>query len=284
MVDKGSYATDSLEELNNLQIRAKFFESKSRKGFMTERDVEREMEELRLSCLENAASLYDYTGDEFSGQVAEKFRKPMSFNPKEVALVLKDIVCDISELYARAFKLMLENMKPKHKDVEKESGLSDAEKTIGNSAQMSEVENVKENAPEKHQEMQKESFIRDRKKDNNMFYFHNSFVFQLLLTILFYYSTSSSKDIEALALINALNFISIASVVWKYILEFSSCPSNDRASITFLVFSISLMFSPLVLNMIVSLVAFVTLPSMSTSADGILNVFDSVIIWSFSSK
>ena len=114
MVDKGSYATDSLEELNNLQIRAKFFESKSRKGFMTERDVEREMEELRLSCLENADSLYDYTGDEFSGQVAEKFRKPMSFNPKEVALVLKDIVCDISELYARAFKLMLENMSHAH--------------------------------------------------------------------------------------------------------------------------------------------------------------------------
>lgn len=114
MAEKGSYASDSLENLNNLQIRAKTFESKSRKGFMAERDIEREMEELRLSCLENADAMYDYTGDEFSGQMAEKFRKPMSFEPTEVALVLKDIVCDIAALYSRAFKLMLENMSHAH--------------------------------------------------------------------------------------------------------------------------------------------------------------------------
>ncbi len=114
MADKKQGAFDSLENLNNLQIRAKSFESKSKKGFASERDIEREMEELRLSCLENADSLYDYTGDEFSGNMAEKFREPFSFNPKEVALVLKDIVCDISELYARAFKLMLENMSHAH--------------------------------------------------------------------------------------------------------------------------------------------------------------------------
>lgn len=114
MVEKGRYATDSLENLNNLQIRAKFFESKTRKGFMSERDVEREMEDLRLSCLETSGFMYDYTGDEFSGQMVEKFRKPMSFDPKEVALVLKDIVCDIAELYSRAFKLMLENMSHAH--------------------------------------------------------------------------------------------------------------------------------------------------------------------------
>ncbi len=114
MADKGSYATDSLENLNDLQIRAKFFESKTRKGFMSERDVEREMEDLRLSCLETSGFMYDYTGDEFSGQMVEKFRKPFSFNPKEVALVLKDIVCDITELYSRAFKLMLENMSHAH--------------------------------------------------------------------------------------------------------------------------------------------------------------------------
>ena len=114
MANVGSYATNSLEDLSNLQIRAKSFESKSRKGFMSERDVEREMEELRLSCLETSGFMYDYTGDEFSGQMAEKFRKPMSFNPKEVALVLKDIVTDIAELYARAFKLMLENMSHSH--------------------------------------------------------------------------------------------------------------------------------------------------------------------------
>ena len=111
---EGSYANDSLENLNNLQIRAKVFESKTRKGFLNSRDIEREMEELRLSCLENADAMYDYTGDEFSGQMAEKFRKPMSFEPSEVALVLKDIVCDIAALYSRAFKLMLENMSHAH--------------------------------------------------------------------------------------------------------------------------------------------------------------------------
>lgn len=114
MVEKGSYATNSLEDLNNLQIRAKSFESKNRKGFMSERDVEREMEELRLSCLETAGFMYDYTGDEFSGQMAEKFRKPMSFEPTEVALVLKDIVCDLAYLYSRAFKLMLDNLSHRH--------------------------------------------------------------------------------------------------------------------------------------------------------------------------
>ena len=114
MAEKGSYATNSLENLNDLQIQAKSFESKSRKGFMSERDIEREMEELRLSCLENADAMYDYTGDEFSGQMAEKFRKPMSFEPTEVALVLKDIVCDIAALYSRAFKLMLDNLSHAH--------------------------------------------------------------------------------------------------------------------------------------------------------------------------
>lgn len=114
MADKKQVAFDSLKNLNNLQVRAKSIESKSRKGFASERDIEREMEELRLSCLENADAIYDYTGDEFSGTVAEKFRKPMSFKPSEVALVLKDIVCDISELYVRAFKLMLENMSHAH--------------------------------------------------------------------------------------------------------------------------------------------------------------------------
>ena len=114
MAEKGSYASDSLENLNNLQIRAKSFESKNRKGFMSERDVEREMEELRLSCLETAGFMYDYSGDEFSGQIAEKFRKPMSFEPTEVALVLKDIVCDLAYLYSRAFKLMLDNLSHRH--------------------------------------------------------------------------------------------------------------------------------------------------------------------------
>ena len=98
-----------LDDLTDLQIRAKHLESKSQKGFEIDSDIEQEIEDLRNSCLEASSFVYENTGDESAKVISEKFRKPMSFNPQEIMLVLKDIVADISELYARAVNLMLEN-------------------------------------------------------------------------------------------------------------------------------------------------------------------------------
>lgn len=112
MADEKLFANNSLEDIKNLKIQAKQLESKAKKS--GGKNVEKEMEDLRLSCLETASAYNDYCGDEFSEHMAEKFREPFSFKPSEVVLVLKDIVCDISELYVRAFKLMLENMSHSH--------------------------------------------------------------------------------------------------------------------------------------------------------------------------
>ena len=75
----------------------------------------------------------------------DKFEKAENKEKKNPGSVNRSsLLEEIEGLCSKAFKLMLENMKPKHKEVQKETGLSDAEKNIGNSAQMSEVENVKE--------------------------------------------------------------------------------------------------------------------------------------------
>lgn len=112
MADNKQFANNSLEDIKNLKIQAKQIESKAKK--YGGKNVEKEMEDLRLSCLETASAYNDTCGDEFFEHMAEKFREPFSFKPSEVVLVLKDIVCDISELYVRAFKLMLENMSHSH--------------------------------------------------------------------------------------------------------------------------------------------------------------------------
>lgn len=112
MADNKQFANNSLDDIKSLKIQAKQLESKSKKS--SGKNLEREMEDLRLSCLETASAYNECCGDEFSEHMAEKFREPLSFKPSEIVLVLKDIVCDISELYVRAFKLMLENMSHSH--------------------------------------------------------------------------------------------------------------------------------------------------------------------------
>lgn len=98
----------------------------------------------------------------------EKFNKAEKKEQKAPGSVDRSsLLQEIEGLCSKAFKLMMENMKKSSKPAEqKESGLSDAEKNIGNAAQMSEVENVKEE-PKKVQEMPKESFTKDKKKDNS---------------------------------------------------------------------------------------------------------------------
>lgn len=58
---------------------------------------------------------------EGSEAIQNEINDALKFDPAMVAVYIKNIVQDLAELYAKAFKLFLENMKPKQKADEQES-------------------------------------------------------------------------------------------------------------------------------------------------------------------
>lgn len=117
-----------LDDLNILEVKARMLESQTAKGRELDESgnsLAQAAEDLRAEQLEitqNLAKMFESNG---MYQMAERI-KSYKLVPENIAECLKEIIKDISELYAKAFKLMLENMKRKQKreqvirDLEKE--------------------------------------------------------------------------------------------------------------------------------------------------------------------
>lgn len=117
-----------LDDLNILEVKARMLESQTAKGRELDESgnsLAQAAEDLRaeqLEITENLAKMFESNG---MYQMAERI-KSYKLVPENIAECLKEIVKDISELYAKAFKLMLENMKRRKRveeftqDVEKD--------------------------------------------------------------------------------------------------------------------------------------------------------------------
>ena len=117
-----------LDSLNELQVKARMLESGCEKGRELDEsgnDIAQAIEELRSEQLSITEKLADEFQDNEMKQMANKL-KAYRFDPANAAYYLKEIAKDIAELYIKALKLMLENMKRREKQ---EKAVEAAEKS-----------------------------------------------------------------------------------------------------------------------------------------------------------
>ncbi len=128
-----------LSDLQDLQVSAHRLESsqaKGRKVDENDQDIAQAIETLRLGQLQISKSLSKYFDRESFEKIAEKYSKAYKFDPANVLLYIKEMIKDMAELYAKAFKLMLENM-------ERAKRQENAEKAAEQSNKLAEAEHNK---------------------------------------------------------------------------------------------------------------------------------------------
>lgn len=116
-----------LDDLNVLEVKARMLESQTAKGREFDESgnsLAQAAEDLRAEQLEITVKLAKMFESNGMYQMAERI-KSYNLSPENIVVCLKEIVKDISELYAKAFKLMLENMKRRQK---RDQAISDMEK------------------------------------------------------------------------------------------------------------------------------------------------------------
>lgn len=106
-------AQKMLDELNSLMIQTHILQSQNLKGFQfdeSDNELTQAAEDLRAEQLEIAEGLADMFESDEMKKIAEKV-KNYKLSPDNLVECLEQISKDMAELYAKAFKLMLENMK-----------------------------------------------------------------------------------------------------------------------------------------------------------------------------
>ena len=109
-----------LDDLNILEVKARMLESQTAKGRELDESgnsLTQAAEDIRAEQLKITEKLAEMFKSNGMYQMAERI-KSYNLSPENIAVCLKEIIKDISELYAKAFKLMLENMKRRKKQDE----------------------------------------------------------------------------------------------------------------------------------------------------------------------
>ena len=102
-----------LDDLNSLMIQSHILQSQNMKGLEldeSDNELTQAAEDLRAEQLEIAEGLAEMFKSDEMKKIAEKI-KNYKLSPDNLVECLEQISKDLTELYAKAFKLMLENMK-----------------------------------------------------------------------------------------------------------------------------------------------------------------------------
>ena len=117
-----------LDDLNSLMIKSHILQSQSLKGVQldeSDNELAQAAEDLRAEQLEIAEGLADMFKSDDMKRIADKI-KGYKLTPENLVECLEQIAKDMADLYAKAFKLMLENMKRRERQ---EKAEKDAERS-----------------------------------------------------------------------------------------------------------------------------------------------------------
>lgn len=121
-----------LDDINSLMIQSHILQSQNIKGLEldeSDNELTQAAEDLRAEQLEIAEGLAEMFKSDEMKRVAEKIKK-YKLSPDNLVECLEQISKDMAELYAKAFKLMLENMKRRKNQEKAESDAEQANEQV----------------------------------------------------------------------------------------------------------------------------------------------------------